>query len=86
MYIFGLAVAAGLLCGQLALQAQTAQSPQELLKEAVAFHQQGKLEEAIGNLTEATVHALALRDQANIAGKLATWAAIARAAVSRTAW
>ena len=29
------------------LYGQTSQSPQELLKEAVAFHQQGKLEEAI---------------------------------------
>jgi tetratricopeptide (TPR) repeat protein len=47
MYPLGLAVAAGLLCGQIALQAQTTQSPQELLKEAVTFHQQGKLEEAI---------------------------------------
>jgi len=49
MYPHGLAVAAGLLClcGQTALRAQTSQSPQELLKEAVAFHQQGKLEEAI---------------------------------------
>jgi len=42
MFPFGLVVATGLL-----LQAQTTQSPQELLKEAVAFHQQGKLEDAI---------------------------------------
>ena len=49
MYPFGLVVATGLLClsGQIALQAQTTQSPQELLKEAVTFHQQGKLEDAI---------------------------------------
>jgi tetratricopeptide (TPR) repeat protein len=48
MYRFGLAIfAAGLFLGQIGLRAQTNQSPQELLKEAVAFHQQGKLEEAI---------------------------------------
>jgi tetratricopeptide (TPR) repeat protein len=48
MYRFRLAViAAGFLFGQIALQAQTNPSPQELLKEAVTFHQQGKLVEAI---------------------------------------
>ena len=48
MYRFRLAViAAGFLFGQLALRAQTNRPPQELLKEAVTFHQQGKLEEAI---------------------------------------
>ena len=48
MYRFGLAIfAVGLLSGSLALRAQTNPSPQELLKEAVDFHQQGKLEEAI---------------------------------------
>jgi tetratricopeptide (TPR) repeat protein len=42
MYRLALAaLGAGLLCGQ------SSQSPQELLKEAVTFHQQGKLEEAI---------------------------------------
>jgi tetratricopeptide (TPR) repeat protein len=42
MYRFALAaLGAGLLCGQ------SRQSPQELLKEAVTFHQQGKLDEAI---------------------------------------
>ena len=41
------ALAAGLLCAQVPLHAQTNPSPEELLKEAVAFHQQGKLEEAI---------------------------------------
>ena len=49
--LLGLAgFAAGLLFGQMALPAQTSQtnqSPQELLKDAVTFHQQGKLEEAI---------------------------------------
>ena len=48
MYRFRLAViAAGFLFGQIALRAQTNRPPQELLKEAVTFHQQGKLEEAI---------------------------------------
>jgi len=48
MYRFGLAVfAAGLLCGQTAPPAPTSQRPQELLKEAVTLHQQGKLEQAI---------------------------------------
>lgn len=48
MVRFGLAIfAAGLLFGQSALRAQANQSLQELLKEAVTFHQQGKLEEAI---------------------------------------
>jgi Flp pilus assembly protein TadD len=44
-----LAAACILLWGATTLRAQTAttQSPQDLLKEAVAFHQQGKLEEAI---------------------------------------
>jgi tetratricopeptide (TPR) repeat protein len=42
MYRLALAaLGAGLLCGQ------SSQSPQELLKEAVTFHQQGKLEDAI---------------------------------------
>jgi tetratricopeptide (TPR) repeat protein len=42
MYRIALAtLGAGLLCGQ------SSQSPQELLKEAVTLHQQGKLEEAI---------------------------------------
>jgi tetratricopeptide (TPR) repeat protein len=42
MYRLALAaLGAGLLCGQ------SSQSPQELLKEAVALHQQGKLDEAI---------------------------------------
>jgi tetratricopeptide (TPR) repeat protein len=42
MYRLALAaLGAGLLCGQ------SSQSPQELLKEAVTLHQQGKLEEAI---------------------------------------
>ncbi|HLK21952.1 MAG TPA: tetratricopeptide repeat protein [Bryobacteraceae bacterium] len=49
MFPLRLVVAAGTLClcAQSALQGQTTQSPQELLKEAVTFHQQGKLEEAI---------------------------------------
>ena len=48
MYRFRLAViAAGFLFGPIALRAQTNRPPQELLKEAVTFHQQGKLEEAI---------------------------------------
>ena len=48
MYRFGLAVfAAGVLLGQSEPRTPTNQSPQELLKEAVTFHQQGKLEEAI---------------------------------------
>src|SRR5579863_1902358 len=48
MYRFGLGIfAAGLFLGQIGLRAQTNQSPQELLKEAVTLHQQGKLEEAI---------------------------------------
>jgi len=48
MFRFGWAMfAAGLLFGQSGLPSQTKQSPQELLKEAVTFHQQGKLEEAI---------------------------------------
>jgi len=43
MYRFGLAIfAAGFLFGQI-----NQQSPQELLKQAVTLHQQGKLEEAI---------------------------------------
>jgi tetratricopeptide (TPR) repeat protein len=48
MYRFKLAViAAVFLFGPIALRAQTNRPPQELLKEAVTFHQQGKLEEAI---------------------------------------
>jgi len=48
MYRFGVAIfAAGFLLAHVALRAQTNQSPQELLKEAVTFHEQGKLEEAI---------------------------------------
>lgn len=48
MYRLGLAVfAAGSLLGQIALHGQTNQSPQDLLKEAVTLHQQGKLAEAI---------------------------------------
>jgi tetratricopeptide (TPR) repeat protein len=39
--------AAGILFGQSEPRSQTNQSPQEVLKEAVTFHQQGKLEEAI---------------------------------------
>jgi tetratricopeptide (TPR) repeat protein len=39
--------AAGILLGQSEPRTQTNQSPQEVLKEAVTFHQQGKLEEAI---------------------------------------
>jgi tetratricopeptide (TPR) repeat protein len=44
-----LVAACALVWGAAALRAQTAatQSPQELLKEAVTFHEQGKLEEAI---------------------------------------
>jgi len=48
MYRFGVAIfAAGFLLAHVALRAQTNQSPQQLLKEAVTFHEQGKLEEAI---------------------------------------
>ena len=48
MYRFGWAMfAAGILLGQSEPRTQASQSPQELLKEAVTFHQQGKLEEAI---------------------------------------
>lgn len=48
MYRFGWAIfAAGLLFGQSELRAQANPSPQEILKEAVTLHQQGKLEEAI---------------------------------------
>src|SRR5690348_12225253 len=48
MYRLGLAVwAASLLSGPIVSLAQTNQSPQDLLKEAVTFHQQGKLEQAI---------------------------------------
>src|ERR1700730_12645169 len=36
-----------LFCSPISLRAQSNQSPQELLKEAVTFQQQGKLEEAI---------------------------------------
>lgn len=39
--------AAGILLGQSEPRTQISQSPQELLKEAVTFHQQGNLEEAI---------------------------------------
>jgi tetratricopeptide (TPR) repeat protein len=39
--------AAGFLFGQSEPRTQTSQSPQDLLKEAVTFHQQGRLEEAI---------------------------------------
>lgn len=39
--------AAGFLFGQSEPRTQSSQSPQELLKEAVTFHQQGKLEEAV---------------------------------------
>ena len=42
-----LVAAAVFWCGSAALHAQSKQSPQELLKEAVTLHQQGKLEEAI---------------------------------------
>jgi tetratricopeptide (TPR) repeat protein len=48
MYRFSLvALGAGLVCSQISLRAQSNQSPQELLREAVTFQQQGKLEEAI---------------------------------------
>lgn len=48
MYRFGLGIfAAGFLFGQIEVCAQANQSPQELLKDAVTLHQQGKLEEAI---------------------------------------
>jgi tetratricopeptide (TPR) repeat protein len=48
MYRFTLvALGVGLVCSQISLRAQSNQSPQELLKEAVTFQQQGKLEEAI---------------------------------------
>ena len=39
--------AAGMLFGQSEPRTQSSQSPQDLLKEAVTFHQQGKLEDAI---------------------------------------
>jgi tetratricopeptide (TPR) repeat protein len=48
MYRFALgALGAGLLCSQISLRAQGKQSPQEMLRDAVTFQQQGKLEEAI---------------------------------------
>jgi tetratricopeptide (TPR) repeat protein len=48
MYRFALvALGAGFLCSQISLRAQGKQSLPELLKEAVTFQQQGKLEEAI---------------------------------------
>ena len=48
MVRLGLAIfAAGFFFGQITLRAQTNQPPQDLLKEAVTLHQQGKLEEAI---------------------------------------
>jgi tetratricopeptide (TPR) repeat protein len=48
MYGFALVpLGAVLFCSLVSLHAQSNQSPQELLKEAVTFQQQGKLEEAI---------------------------------------
>ena len=48
MYRFALvALGAGFVCSHISLRAQSNQSPQDLLKEAVTFQQQGKLEEAI---------------------------------------
>jgi tetratricopeptide (TPR) repeat protein len=48
MVRLGLAIfAAGFFFGQIALRAQANPSPEDLLKDAVTFHQQGKLEEAI---------------------------------------
>jgi tetratricopeptide (TPR) repeat protein len=47
MYRFTLVALGVLLCSQFSLRAQSNPSPQELLKEAVTYQQQGKLEEAI---------------------------------------
>jgi len=47
MYRFTLVALGVLLCSQFPLRAQSNPSPQELLKEAVTYQQQGKLEEAI---------------------------------------
>ncbi len=47
MYRFTLVALGVFLCSQISLRAQSNPSPQELLKEAVTYQQQGKLEEAI---------------------------------------